>query len=186
MVCVQGPLSVALEQSLPSQGSSPLSVVCDTLPPAHTVTSLLRKMFPSRKYIPAKMQTHFLENLGSLGLIPLGKAFSTRNGGKYNLIYKRSDAEKVWCWLVPRNILERSQKRPCVFCLAECGAVGRHPAWGSWPRRPWFPAPSSIPQESCSPKEAWDCGRVPSAQDSPFSVSWACGQQGRQLQAEGN
>lgn len=78
-------------------GSSPLLMVCDTLPPAHTVTSLLRKVFPSRKYVPAKMQTHILENLGSLGLIPLGKAFSTRNGGKYSLIYKRSDAEKVWC-----------------------------------------------------------------------------------------
>ena len=69
----------------------------NTLPPAHTVTSLLRKTFPSRKYVPAKMQTHFLENLGSLGLIPLGKVFSTRNGGKYSLIYKRSDVEKVWC-----------------------------------------------------------------------------------------
>ena len=35
-------------------------------------------------------------------------------------------------------------------------------------------------------EEAWDCGRAPSTQDSPFGVCWACGQQGRQLQAEGN
>lgn len=66
MVCVQGPLSMALDQSLPSLGLSPLLMVCDTLS-AYTVTSLLRKVFPSRKYVPAKMQTHILENLGSLG-----------------------------------------------------------------------------------------------------------------------
>ena len=130
------------------RGSSPLLLVCDTLPPARTVTSRLRKMFPLRKCVPAKTQTHILENLGSLGLISLGKAFPTRNGGKCSLIYKRSDAEKVWCWLVPRNILEKSQKQPCVFCLTECGAMGHHPAWGSWPHWPWSPAPSSIPQES--------------------------------------